>query len=40
MDPKSRNINAPAADQLEKLTYNTCYLFGPATKAINICPSA
>ncbi|KAK1658101.1 ribonuclease H-like domain-containing protein [Colletotrichum godetiae] len=37
MDPKSRNINAPAADQLEKLTYNTCYLFGPATKAISIC---
>ncbi|KAK1657768.1 ribonuclease H-like domain-containing protein, partial [Colletotrichum godetiae] len=29
-----------AADQLEKLTHNLCYLFGRATKTVSICPSA
>lgn len=29
-----------AANQLEKLTHEMCYLFGRATKAISICPPA
>jgi eukaryotic translation initiation factor 2C len=29
-----------AADDLEKLTHNLCYLFGRATKAVSICPPA
>lgn len=29
-----------AADQLEKLTHDLCYLFGRATKAVSICPPA
>ncbi|KAF4486867.1 Protein argonaute 5 [Colletotrichum fructicola Nara gc5] len=33
-------VSAPAADQLEKLTHNLCYLFGRATKAVSICPPA
>ncbi|KAJ0329299.1 hypothetical protein COL922a_012927 [Colletotrichum nupharicola] len=33
-------VGAPAADQLEKLTHNMCYLFGCATKAVSICPPA
>ena len=26
------------ADQLQEITHNMCYLYGPATKAISICP--
>ncbi|KAJ0348669.1 hypothetical protein COL154_013722 [Colletotrichum chrysophilum] len=33
-------VGASAADQLEKLTHNICYLFGRATKAVSICPPA
>uniref|UniRef100_L2G683 RNA interference and gene silencing protein n=1 Tax=Colletotrichum fructicola (strain Nara gc5) TaxID=1213859 RepID=L2G683_COLFN len=33
-------VGVPAADQLEKLTHNLCYLFGRATKAVSICPPA
>jgi hypothetical protein len=29
-----------AADALEDLTHNMCYLFGRATKAVSICPPA
>src|SRR5579859_159579 len=29
-----------AADALEDLTHNMCYLFGRATKAVSICPAA
>jgi hypothetical protein len=29
-----------AADALEDLTHNLCYLFGRATKAVSICPAA
>ncbi|KAI0144610.1 RNA interference and gene silencing protein [Xylariaceae sp. FL1272] len=29
-----------AADTLEELTHNMCYLFGRATKAVSICPPA
>lgn len=29
-----------AADELEKLTHELCYLFGRATKAVSICPPA
>lgn len=29
-----------AADALEQLTHNMCYLFGRATKAVSICPPA
>jgi len=29
-----------AADELEKLTHEMCYLFGRATKAVSICPAA
>jgi eukaryotic translation initiation factor 2C len=35
-DPSQRN----AADALEQLTHNLCYLFGRATKAVSICPPA
>ncbi|KAH8691555.1 ribonuclease H-like domain-containing protein [Talaromyces proteolyticus] len=31
---------ATAADALEDLTHNLCYLFGRATKAVSICPPA
>jgi hypothetical protein len=31
---------ATAADALEDLTHNMCYLFGRATKAVSICPPA
>lgn len=31
---------ASAADVLEDLTHNLCYLFGRATKAVSICPPA
>jgi eukaryotic translation initiation factor 2C len=34
--PKTIN----AADDLEDLTHNMCYLFGRATKAVSICPPA
>ena len=34
--PKFRN----AADVLEDLTHKMCYLYGPATKAVSICPPA
>ncbi|OHE91723.1 piwi domain-containing protein [Colletotrichum orchidophilum] len=33
-------VGDSAADQLEKLTRNLCYLFGRATKAVSICPPA
>ncbi|KAK7433694.1 piwi domain-containing protein [Colletotrichum acutatum] len=33
-------VGNSAADQLEKLTHNLCYLFGRATKAVSICPPA
>ncbi|KAH0425471.1 piwi domain-containing protein [Colletotrichum camelliae] len=33
-------VGVPAADQLEKITHNLCYLFGRATKAVSICPPA
>jgi eukaryotic translation initiation factor 2C len=29
-----------AADDLEQLTHNLCYLFGRATKAVSVCPPA
>ena len=29
---------ADKADQLQQITHNMCYLYGPATKAISICP--
>lgn len=29
-----------AADELEKLTHDMCYLYGRATKAVSICPPA
>jgi eukaryotic translation initiation factor 2C len=35
-DPNQKN----AADALEQLTHNLCYLFGRATKAVSICPPA
>ncbi|KAI1429223.1 RNA interference and gene silencing protein [Xylaria sp. FL1777] len=40
-----RNVKMPAqfstaADALEDLTHNMCYLFGRATKAVSICPPA
>jgi len=31
---------ANAADVLEDLTHNMCYMFGRATKAVSICPAA
>jgi len=31
---------AQAANELEKLTHELCYLFGRATKAVSICPPA
>lgn len=33
-------VGDKAADQLEKLTHDLCYLFGRATKAVSICPPA
>ncbi|KAJ2965792.1 hypothetical protein NQ176_g10447 [Zarea fungicola] len=32
--------NQKAADQLEKVTHELCYLFGRASKAVSICPPA
>lgn len=32
--------NANAANDLEQLTHNMCYMFGRATKAVSICPPA
>lgn len=32
-------LGSNAADTLEKLTHNMCYLFGRATKAVSICPA-
>jgi eukaryotic translation initiation factor 2C len=40
---RSRKAQPPfqnAADALEDLTHNMCYLFGRATKAVSICPAA
>ena len=40
---RGRVVQAPfqnAADALEDLTHNMCYLFGRATKAVSICPAA
>lgn len=40
---RSRKVQYPfqnAADALEDLTHNMCYLFGRATKAVSICPAA
>jgi len=40
---RDRKVQAPfqnAADALEDLTHNMCYLFGRATKAVSICPPA
>jgi hypothetical protein len=40
---KKRKVMPPfqnAADVLEDLTHNMCYLFGRATKAVSICPPA
>jgi hypothetical protein len=40
---RSRKAQPPfrnAADVLEDLTHNMCYLFGRATKAVSICPPA
>jgi eukaryotic translation initiation factor 2C len=40
---RDRKVHYPlqnAADALEDLTHNLCYLFGRATKAVSICPPA
>jgi eukaryotic translation initiation factor 2C len=40
---RDRKVQAPfanAADALEDLTHNMCYLYGRATKAVSICPAA
>jgi len=40
---RSRKVPHPfqnAADALEDVTHNMCYLFGRATKAVSICPAA
>jgi eukaryotic translation initiation factor 2C len=40
---RKRKVQPPhqnAADALEELTHNMCYLFGRATKAVSICPPA
>ena len=40
---RGRQVQPPfqnAADALEDLTHNMCYLFGRATKAVSICPAA
>jgi eukaryotic translation initiation factor 2C len=40
---RKRKLKPPhknAADALEELTHNLCYLFGRATKAVSICPPA
>lgn len=34
------DYKADAANQLEQLTHDMCYLFGRATKAVSICPPA
>jgi hypothetical protein len=39
-DMKVRKPFENAADALEDLTHNMCYLFGRATKAVSICPPA
>jgi hypothetical protein len=33
-------FKAEAANELEKLTHELCYMFGRATKAVSICPAA
>ncbi len=33
-------VGRDAANTLEKLTHELCYLFGRATKAVSICPPA
>lgn len=41
LDEISRDrYHAKAADELERLTHELCYLFGRATKAVSICPPA
>lgn len=35
-----RRAGFNAADELEDLTHNLCYLYGRATKAVSICPPA
>ncbi|KAJ3562580.1 hypothetical protein NPX13_g8515 [Xylaria arbuscula] len=41
LDEVFRSISRDqAANQLEKLTYEMCHLFGRATKAVSICPPA
>jgi eukaryotic translation initiation factor 2C len=40
---RGRGVQPPfqnAADALEDLTHNLCYLYGRATKAVSICPAA
>jgi eukaryotic translation initiation factor 2C len=39
-DSKTKPPFAHAADVLEDLTHNMCYLYGRATKAVSICPAA
>lgn len=39
-DRKPRQPCQNAADALEDLTHNMCYLFGRATKAVSVCPPA
>ncbi|KAI1173532.1 ribonuclease H-like domain-containing protein [Nemania sp. FL0916] len=41
LDEVFRNVSRDqAVNQLEKLTYEMCHLFGRATKAVSICPPA
>jgi eukaryotic translation initiation factor 2C len=35
-----QRFKGSAADELEKLTHELCYLYGRATKAVSICPPA
>lgn len=35
-----RDYGAEAANVLQKLTHDMCYLYGRATKAVSICPPA
>ncbi|KKZ61530.1 hypothetical protein EMCG_00609 [[Emmonsia] crescens] len=37
---KLTGVGGNAADAVEALTHNMCYLFGRATKAVSICPPA